>query len=156
MLYTSTQNNKESVSSAQAIAQGISVEGGLFVPYTFPSFTKEDFMKLSQLDYKARAKFILKNFLNDFTDDETDACVEGAYTGSFDNEQPAPISLIGENANVLDTNNMPIEGLYAAGDMTAGSIYGDTPANAGGTVYGSMTIGFVAGESAAAFVKGEN
>ena len=61
-----------------------------------------------------------------------------------------------ENANVLDTNNMPIEGLYAAGDMTAGSIYGDTPANAGGTVYGSMTIGFVAGESAAAFVKGEN
>ena len=51
---------------------------------------------------------------------------------------------------------MPIEGLYAAGDMTAGSIYGDTPANAGGTVYGSMTIGLVAGEAAAAFVKGEN
>ena len=64
--------------------------------------------------------------------------------------------LIDENANVLDTDNLPIEGLYAAGDMTAGSIYGDTPANAGGTVYGSMTIGLVAGEAAAAFVKGEN
>ena len=63
--------------------------------------------------------------------------------------------LIDENANVLDTSNLPIEGLYAAGDMTAGSLYGDAPANAGGTVYGSMTIGFVAGEAAAAFVKGE-
>lgn len=64
--------------------------------------------------------------------------------------------LVDENTNVLDANNMPIEGLFAAGDMTAGSIYGDAPANAGGTVYGSMTIGLVAGEAAAAFVKGEN
>lgn len=102
MNYVSTRDKSVKVTAAKAIAQGISVEGGLFVPDTFPTFTKEDFMKLSQLDYKARAKFILKNFLNDFTDDETDACVEGAYTGSFDNEQPAPISLIGENANVLE------------------------------------------------------
>ncbi|MBR6741390.1 MAG: threonine synthase, partial [Clostridia bacterium] len=31
-----------------------------------------------------------------------DYCVKGAYTGSFDNEQPAPIALIGQNANVLE------------------------------------------------------
>ena len=64
--------------------------------------------------------------------------------------------LVDENTNVLDTDGMPIEGLYSAGDMAAGSIYGDAPANAGGTVYGSMAFGFVAGESIAAFVKGEN
>ena len=40
--------------------------------------------------------------------------------------------------------------------MAVGSIYGDAPANAGGTVYGSMSFGFVAGEAAAAYVKGEN
>ena len=102
MNYVSTRDKSVKVSAAKAIAQGISVEGGLFVPDTFPSFTADDFRKLSQLDYKARAKFILKNFLNDFTDEETDTCVEGAYTGSFDNEQPAPIALIGENANVLE------------------------------------------------------
>lgn len=64
--------------------------------------------------------------------------------------------IIDENANVMDENNMPIEGLYAAGDITAGSLYGDAPSNAGGTVFGSMPIGMIAGDAAAAFVKGEN
>lgn len=64
--------------------------------------------------------------------------------------------IIDENANVLDESNMPIEGLYAAGDMTVGSLYGDAPSNAGGTVYGSMPIGMIAGDAAAAYVKGEN
>ena len=36
MLYTSTRNKAVHVSSAQAIAQGISAEGGLFVPEEIP------------------------------------------------------------------------------------------------------------------------
>lgn len=64
--------------------------------------------------------------------------------------------LIDENANVLDDDNMPIEGLFAAGDMVAGSVFGDPPSNAGGNVYGTMSTDLVAGASAAAFVKGEN
>ncbi len=102
MNYISTRNKQVKTTAAGAISQGISVEGGLFVPDTFPVFTKEDFQKLCELDYIGRAKYVLKNFLNDFTDDEIDYCVKGAYTGSFDNEQPAPISLLGENANVLE------------------------------------------------------
>lgn len=62
---------------------------------------------------------------------------------------------IDENANVLDINNQPIEGLYAGGDMATGSLYGNPTSNAGGTVFGSMTTGMLAGDSAAAFVKGE-
>ncbi len=102
MQYISTRDKSVKVTASKAIAQGISAEGGLFVPDSLPKFSNEDFKKLADLNYKERAKFILKNFLNDFTDEETDYCVEGAYTGSFDNEQPAPISLIGENANVLE------------------------------------------------------
>ncbi len=62
---------------------------------------------------------------------------------------------IDENANVIDKNNLPIEGLYAGGDMATASLYGNPPANAGGTVYGSMSTGMLAGDSAAAYVKGE-
>lgn len=40
MLYNSTQNAKEVVSAAQAIAQGISKDGGLFVPQEFLSMMK--------------------------------------------------------------------------------------------------------------------
>ncbi len=62
---------------------------------------------------------------------------------------------IDENANVLDTNNLPIEGLYGGGDMAAASIFGNPPSNAGGTVYGSMPTGMLAGDSAAEYIKGE-
>ncbi len=62
---------------------------------------------------------------------------------------------IDENANVVDECNMPIEGLYAAGDMAVASTYGNPPCNAGGTVYGSMPLGLIAGDCAAAYVKGE-
>lgn len=102
MNYISTRDKSVKVTAAKAIAQGISVEGGLFVPDNFPTFTKEDFLKLSKMDYKEKANYVLKFFLNDFTEEEIEYCVNGAYTGSFDNEQPAPISLIGKNANILE------------------------------------------------------
>ena len=38
--------------------------------------------------------------------------------------------------------------------MAAASLYGNPPSNAGGTVFGSMPIGMLAGDSAAAYVKG--
>ncbi len=102
MNYISTRDKSIKTTAAGAISQGISVEGGLFVPDTFPIFTKADFEKLRDMDYVGRAKYVLKNFLNDFTDDEIDYCVKGAYIGSFDDEQPAPISVLGENANILE------------------------------------------------------
>ncbi len=102
MNYISTRDKSVKVTAAKAIAQGISEEGGLFVPDTFPTLKKEDFAALTKLDYKGRAKYILKEFLNDFSEDEVNYCIEGAYTGTFDNEQPAPISLLGKNANILE------------------------------------------------------
>ena len=102
MNYISTRDKQVKTTAAGAISQGISVEGGLFVPDSFPTFSKEDFAALCELDYIGRAKYVLKNFLNDFTDEEIDYCVKGAYEGSFENEQPAPIALLGENANLLE------------------------------------------------------
>lgn len=102
MNYISTRDKSVKVTAAKAIAQGISEEGGLFVPDSFPVLTADDFKALCTMDYKGRAKYILKSFLNDFTDDEVNYCIDGAYTGTFDNEQPAPISLVGKNANILE------------------------------------------------------
>ena len=102
MNYISTRDKSVKVTAAMAISQGISNEGGLFVPDTFKMLEKSDFEKLCSLDYIGRANYILSTFLNDFTAEEVEYCVKGAYTGSFDNEQPAPISLIGKNANILE------------------------------------------------------
>ncbi len=102
MNYISTRNSQNCVSSAFAIAHGISKEGGLFVPETLPKLTTDDFNKLKSLSYINRAKYILKLFLTDFTDEEIDKCVNGAYSNTFDNDNPAPIKKLGDNINMLE------------------------------------------------------
>ena len=93
MLYNSTENNKEVVSAAQAIAQGISKDGGLFVPQELPKYTEETFKSLLGLSYNERAKIVFSDFLTDFTEEEIADCVDKAYTvEKFGSECPAPLT----------------------------------------------------------------
>lgn len=102
MLYNSTRNNSAEVTASEAIAHGISKEGGLFVPQSIPKLSAEDFKNIKALDYVGRAQYILKYFLTDFSDDELKACAEGAYIGSFDNDCPAPVKTLDKNLNILE------------------------------------------------------
>ncbi len=106
MLYSSTQNASEVVSAAQAIAQGISKDGGLFVPQSFPKYDEKDFRELLKKDYKGRAEKIFSDYLTDFTAEEIKDCVEKAYTGEkFGGENPAPMAytkLGGVDLNILE------------------------------------------------------
>lgn len=103
MLYTSTRNNTETVSSAQAIAQGISSEGGLFVPESFPQYDMVTFEELLKLDYNGRAKKVISDYLTDFTEDEISLCVDSAYTKEkFGSENPAPIASFDHDGHELN------------------------------------------------------
>ena len=53
---------------------------------------------------KKYEKHCVLELKSDFTDEEINYCIEGAYTGSFDDEQPAPISLIGEKQKISIEN----------------------------------------------------
>lgn len=55
MFYKSTRNSEVKVSSAQAIAQGISEDGGLFVPSEIPAITLDDIKALGEKSYAERA-----------------------------------------------------------------------------------------------------
>lgn len=95
MKYNSTRNKERVVSAAQAISQGISEEGGLFVPQELPKYSQEDINALTALDYKGRACKILKDFLSDFTEEEIKESVSAAYASEkFGSENPAPISYV--------------------------------------------------------------
>ncbi len=103
MLYTSTQNNSESISSAQAIAQGISRDGGLFLPEEIPFYDGVTFETLLRLDYRERAKKILSDYLTDFTAEEIADCVDKAYTKEkFGSDNPAPIASFIHKGNELN------------------------------------------------------
>ena len=99
MYYKSTRDSSVNVSSAQAIAQGISVDGGLFVPSEIPSITMEDIKKLGGMDYRERAVFVFSKFLTDYSEDEITYCVEGAYnTKSFDSDNIAELAHTSDTA----------------------------------------------------------
>lgn len=102
MNYISTRNKSLKATAAEAIAKGISEEGGLFVPDTFPTLSEADFGELCSLDYVGRAKKILRLFLNDFTDEEIDYCTKGAYLGSFDEDKPAPLVALDDKINIME------------------------------------------------------
>ena len=103
MLYNSTENKNEVVSAAQAIAQGISKEGGLFVPQEMPQYDSATFEALLKLDYRGRAKKVFGDFLSDFTVDEIDECVEKAYTAEkFGSDNPAPLTCKNYNGNEIN------------------------------------------------------
>ena len=101
MKFTSTRAEKQ-FESAQTITRGISEEGGLFVPASFPSLSKELLSKMVDMDYKQRAIEVLRLYLTDFTEEELKHCVEGAYEGKFDDNNPAPLSMINNSASMLE------------------------------------------------------
>ena len=102
MEYTATRNSKEKVLSASAIAQGLSKDGGLYLPKSIPSLTKEDFTALKNADYIKRAEIVLGKFLTDFTKEELEKCCNNAYNGSFNGGHPAPVKALDETLNVLE------------------------------------------------------
>lgn len=103
MLYKSTRDSLKEVTAAQAIAQGISDEGGLFVPAFLPTLTDDDFDRLASYDYNGRAVDILRRFLTDFTDSEIEDCVSAAYgANKFDTENPANMQTLYDNVNILE------------------------------------------------------
>lgn len=103
MYYHSTQDNQKSVASAQAIAQGISKDGGLFVPEIFPRLSALDLRAMLDMSYRERAKYIISMYLTDFTADEIADCVDSAYTAEkFGSDNPTPLAPVTYNGSELN------------------------------------------------------
>ncbi len=103
MYYNSTQDKNKSVLSAQAIAQGISQDGGLFVPESFPQLGDDELRAMLAMSYQDRAKRIIAKYLTDFTAEEIADCVDSAYTVErFGSEHPAPLAPVCFNGSELN------------------------------------------------------
>ncbi len=103
MFYTSTRDNSVKVTASKAIADGISREGGLYIPESIPTLSADELKSLCKADYKERAKKVLGLYLTDFTEEELNMCVEGAYAdGKFASEFVAPVVKLRDNVNILE------------------------------------------------------
>ncbi|MFI3313816.1 MAG: threonine synthase, partial [Eubacteriales bacterium] len=93
MNYISTRNASLKFTSAEAIVQGLSREGGLFLPETMPKLSAQDLQDMASMDYEGRAVKVMKLFLDDFTQEELMGFASKAYAfpNKFDDKSVTPI-----------------------------------------------------------------
>lgn len=103
MEYFSTRDTELRVSSAKAIAQGLSRDGGLFAPVSIPKLTDEDISSLCGMKYAERAAFVLERFLSDFSEEELKDYASKAYSeAKFSSAAAAPVHKLNETSHVLE------------------------------------------------------
>lgn len=96
LVYQSTRDEKNRVTASQAILQGLATDGGLFTPIKMPNL-QLNFEELKDASYQKVAKIVLSAFLDDFTGEELDYCINSAYDDKFDDLAIAPlVSLDGQ------------------------------------------------------------
>ena len=106
MQYQSTGGAINKISSAEAIVSGLSGDGGLFVPGSFPQITLETIIELSKKSYAARAAYIMSLYLSDFTQEELTTYSNSAYsvkkgTSGF-TDHIAPLYGLNDNTHFLE------------------------------------------------------
>lgn len=103
MHYVSTRNPDTKLTAAQAIVQGLSRDGGLFLPEVIPQITPEDIAALSKRSYPERAAKIMKLYLDEFSEEELLGFAEKAYgKAKFDDVKAAPVKALGDGRYVME------------------------------------------------------
>jgi len=92
MKYSSSRGGHSAITAAEAIKMGIAPDGGLFVPDSIPVISELTWKRMEGQTYQERAREILGSFLEEFSAEEIENCVNGAYNPrSFDDERIAPL-----------------------------------------------------------------
>lgn len=103
--YQSTRNQNIDKAATEAILQGISKEGGLFVPKNIP---KIDFGlgEMLEFDYQTLAYRVMRLFFEDIKEEDLRYCIEKAYDDKFDTKSIAPL-VSTKTANFLELFHGP-------------------------------------------------
>lgn len=100
MNYISTRDRSRTFTAAEAIVKGISDDGGLIVPSSFPLIDQKLFDELAAADYPERAAKVLSLYLDDFTEEELLDYARAAYS-RFDGD-PCPVVKIEDGLYIAE------------------------------------------------------
>lgn len=95
MKYESTRGSKDFKSSTEAIIRGIAEDRGLYVPAEIPALPLTiDEMK--GMTYQEIAFHVIGAYFDEYTKEELEACISGAYDGKFEAEEVVPLVKAGK------------------------------------------------------------
>ena len=104
-MYKSTRGYEKLVSSSYAIINGLAEDKGLYVPFKIHKL-KNSLEYLAGLPYEELAFCILKEFLDDFCDDDLRDCIYKAYDKKFEDNKILQIKSI-SNTHFLELYHGP-------------------------------------------------
>ena len=107
MKYTCTRDSGVSVSASQAILAGISPDGGLFLPESYPRFSSDDISAMAKQGYPERAATVMGAFLGDFSAEELDSYASAAYSRAKFGTVAAPVVKLSDSAHILELFHGP-------------------------------------------------
>ena len=94
MKYESTRGSKAYRNAPQAIIRGLAEDKGLYVPSEMPKLPCTP-AELTGKSYQEIAYRIIGAFFDDFTAEELQACIDGAYDSKFEAEDIVPVKEAG-------------------------------------------------------------
>ncbi|HZK33004.1 MAG TPA: threonine synthase [Tissierellaceae bacterium] len=94
MIYVSTRNKDNRVSSSEAIVKGMSEDGGLFVPENIPKIN--NIKSLINMNYKELAYEIIKMYFTDLDKKALLKSIDKAYDKKFSKKEIAQLIEVGE------------------------------------------------------------
>ena len=100
MKFISTRGGAK-VSGAQAIVEGLSENGGLYVPEKFREVSLKELEDLLEASYAERAAHILSKYLDDYDKAELLSACEEAYS-KFEGGDPAPLVRLDDGVYMLE------------------------------------------------------
>ena len=103
MRYLSTRDNTLRYTAAEAIKQGLSRDGGLFLPEELPCLSEEQLKRMQAMSYQDRAVEVMSLFLEDYSRDELKAFADAAYgPDRFDDAAVAPVRTLDGSTHCLE------------------------------------------------------
>ena len=103
MQYFSTRDDTIRCPASRAIAQGLSRDGGLFLPETIPALPEGFLEELTGLGYAERAARVMKLFLDEFSLEELERCAAQAYRPErFGVPEIAPVRTLAPGLHLLE------------------------------------------------------
>ncbi len=107
MKYLSTRGSQKNLSYNEILLEGLSIDGGLFIPEKLPKFSLSELLEMSKLDYYELASKIIHKFTGDDADIKQLKEICKKTYQRFNGPDIAPLKDIGCNNFILELFHGP-------------------------------------------------
>lgn len=107
MKYVSTRGNSRPLNFEETIIAGLASDGGLYVPETIPTFSKEKILSFKGLSYEELVFEIISPFIDGEINDEKLKEIIATSYANFRHDEIAPLKKIGKNEYLLELFHGP-------------------------------------------------